>query len=92
MKLEGLSMCITVLFTVTNDNGHKREAPKELRERMYRFDNVNWSELIRKFIEEVVARYEAEEIIKRVEEDLKDVPELPLGTVSRWLRSDGESH
>jgi len=67
-------------------------APKELRERMYRFDNVNWSELIRKFIEEVVARYEAEEIIKRVEEDLKDVPELPLGTVSRWLRSDGESH
>ncbi|MCC6042200.1 MAG: CopG family transcriptional regulator [Candidatus Verstraetearchaeota archaeon] len=67
-------------------------APKELRERMYRFDNVNWSELIRKFIEEVVARYEAEEIIKRVEEDLKDLPELPLGNVSRWLRSDRESH
>jgi hypothetical protein len=67
-------------------------APKELRERMYRFDNVNWSELIRKFIEEVVARYEAEEIIKRVEEDLKDLPELPLGNVSRWLRSDRGSH
>ena len=66
--------------------------PKELKERMKRHKNINWNELIRRFIEETVARYEAEEIIKKIEEDLRNVPELPSGTVSRWLRIDRESH
>lgn len=66
--------------------------PRELKERMRRFRGVNWSELIRRFIEEAVARYEAEEVIKKIEEDLKNIPELPPGTVARWLRIDREGH
>ncbi len=66
--------------------------PKELKERMRRLRGVNWSELIRRFIEEAVSRYEAEEVIRKVEEDLKNIPELPPGTVSRWLRIDREGH
>jgi metal-responsive CopG/Arc/MetJ family transcriptional regulator len=42
---------------------------------MDRFNNVDRSELIRKFIEEVIARYE-------VEEDLKSFPEPLLGIIS----------
>ena len=59
---------------------------------MKKSKSVNWSELIRKFIEDAVSRYEAEEVLRKIEEDLKDVPELPPGTVSRWIRLDRESH
>ena len=65
--------------------------PRELRERMRRLKDVNWSDVIRRFIEETVSRYEVEEVIRRAEEDLRDVPELPPGTVSRWIRVDRES-
>jgi hypothetical protein len=66
--------------------------PRELRERMRRLKDVNWSDVIRRSIEETVSRYEVEEVIRRVEEDLRDVPELPPGTVSRWIRVDREDH
>jgi hypothetical protein len=66
--------------------------PRELRERMRRLKDVNWSDVIRRFIEETVSRYEVEEVIRRVEEDLRDIPELPPGTVSSWVRVNRESH
>jgi len=66
--------------------------PRELRERMRRLKDVNWSDVIRRSIEETASRYEVEEAVRRVEEDLRDVPELPPGTVSRWIRVDRESH
>ena len=66
--------------------------PRELKERMKKFNNVNWSELVRRFIEETVSRLEAEELLSRIERDLKDVPELPAGTVSRWIRAERDSH
>jgi hypothetical protein len=59
---------------------------------MKKFSNVNWSELIRGFIEETVSRLEAEELLSKIERDLEDVPELPEGTVSRWIRADRNSH
>ena len=37
--------------------------PKELKERMQRVREVNWSELIRRYIEETVSRYEVEELL-----------------------------
>jgi len=66
--------------------------PKSLKDKMDKFNKINWSELIRKFIEEKIAQLELEEALKEVEEHLKDVPELPKGTVARWMRSDRESH
>jgi hypothetical protein len=65
---------------------------RELREKMKKFHNINWSELIRRFIEETVSRLEAEELLKEIENDLRDVPILPAGTVSRWIRVDRDSH
>jgi hypothetical protein len=66
--------------------------PQDLRERMKKFHNINWSDLIRKFIEETVSRLEAEELLKKIENDLRDVPTLPAGTASRLIRADRDSH
>ena len=66
--------------------------PKNLKDKMDKFNKINWSELIRKFIEEKITQLELEETLRRIEEHLKDVPELPRGTVARWIRSDRESH
>jgi hypothetical protein len=66
--------------------------PRELREKMKKFSNVNWSMLIRGFIEEAVSRLEAEELLSKIERDLEDVPELPEGSVSNWIRFDRCSH
>ena len=65
---------------------------RELKEKMRKFSNVNWSELIRSFIEETVSRLEAEELLSKIERDLEDVPELPAGTIARWIRVDRDSH
>lgn len=65
---------------------------RELKEKMRKFSNVNWSELIRSFIEETVSRLEAEELLSKIERDLEDVPELPAGTIARWIRVDRDGH
>jgi len=65
---------------------------RELKEKMRKFSNVNWSELIRSFIEETVSRLETEELLSKIERDLEDVPELPAGTIARWIRVDRDSH
>lgn len=65
---------------------------RELKEMMKKFHNINWSELIRRFIEETASRLEAQELIRKIENDLKDVPTLSSDTVSRWIRADRDSH
>jgi hypothetical protein len=65
---------------------------RDLREKMKKFHNINWSDLIRGFIEESISRLEAEELIKKIENVLRDVSTLPAGTVSRWIRADRDSH
>jgi len=53
---------------------------------------VNWSELIRNYIQEKITQLEVEGTLKGIEEHLKEVVELPRGTMTRWIRSDRESH
>jgi len=65
---------------------------RELKEKMKKFHNISWSDLIRIFIEEIVSRLEAEEFIKKIENDLRDVPTLPADTVSEWIRVDRDPH
>jgi chemotaxis regulatin CheY-phosphate phosphatase CheZ len=65
---------------------------RELKEKMKKFHNINWSELIRRFIEETISRLEAEELIRKIKNDLRDVPTLSSDTVSRWIRADRDSH
>ena len=65
---------------------------RDLREKMKKFHNINWSDLIRRLIEETVSCLEAVELIKKIENDLRDMSTLPAGTVSRWIRADRDSH
>jgi len=63
-----------------------------LMKRMKKFSSVDWSESVRLFIEEAVSRLEGEGLLSKIERDLEDVPELPEGSVSNWIRFDRCSH
>lgn len=63
-----------------------------MKEKVRKFSNANWSELIRSFIEETVSRLETEELLSKIERDLEDIPELPAGTIARWIRVDRDGH
>ena len=65
--------------------------PREFKECMDRFKEVNWSDLVRRFLEETVAKLEAERTLERISRGLEDVPESPKSTLVRWLRSDRQS-
>lgn len=65
---------------------------RKLKENMGKLKDTNWSEEIKRFIEEKTTEYKVNKILKRTEEHLKDLPELPSGTISKWLRIDRKSH
>jgi len=61
--------------------------PRELKERMDRFRNVNWSDVIRRAIEEKVREEEVEWALKVMDEiSRKAKPEKPLAEVIREYR------
>lgn len=66
--------------------------PKKLKRRLDSIPHVNWSEEIRRFLEERVAEYEAELLRQRVREHLRKVPEMPKGATARWIRNDRDGH
>jgi hypothetical protein len=53
---------------------------------------VNWSEEVRRFLEERVREYEQLEAIRELEEALKTLPQAPRGTALRYVREDRDSH
>ncbi len=76
-------MSVTVSFRI----------PRELKERMDRLcGKVNWSEEVRRFLEERVREYEQLEAIRELEETLKTLPQAPRGTALRYVREDRDSH
>jgi len=65
--------------------------PEELKQRLKEVD-LNWSEEVRRFIEERVREYKREKALKEIDALLKDVPRPERGTASRYVREDRESH
>ena len=65
--------------------------PEELKRRMSKLKHVNWSEEVRKFLEEKVREYEAKITLNEIDQHLKDLPELPKGTIVGWIRRDRDS-
>ncbi|RLE56021.1 MAG: hypothetical protein DRJ40_06325 [Thermoprotei archaeon] len=76
-------MSTVISFRIPRDLKKKMEALK---------DKVNWSEEIRKFIEEKVREVERKEALKRIEELLKNIPTKPRGAISSIVREDRDSH
>ncbi len=67
--------------------------PKELKERMDKLRRyVNWSEEIRRFIEEKVREYEQQRAIEELEEAIKRIPVSSRGTARKYVREDRDSY
>ncbi|MEN2974969.1 MAG: CopG family transcriptional regulator [Candidatus Caldarchaeales archaeon] len=67
--------------------------PRELKEKMDRLrKHVNWSEEIRRFIEQRVNVYERLKAIEELENLILGLPESPRGTASAYVREDRDSN
>ena len=65
--------------------------PKELRDRIREVD-LNWSEEVRRFIEERMREYKREKALKEIDVMLKDMPSPERGTAAGYVREDRDSH
>ena len=65
--------------------------PKKLKEYMKEVD-INWSEEVRKFIEEKIREYERNKALKEIDAILAKLPEAEKGTAQKLVREDRDSH
>jgi len=67
--------------------------PKELKKRMDRLRSiVNWSEEVRRFIENRVKEHEQLIAIEKLEKTIESIPPSPRGTATKYVREDRDSH
>jgi len=52
---------------------------------------INWSEEVRKFIENRIREYEQARAIEELEKIINRLPEVPKGTVTKYVREDRDS-
>ena len=77
-----MHVSVTVTFRV----------PRELKERMDRLrGRVNWSDEVRRFLEQRVRELEQAIVIEKVERLIRQLPEVPRGTVTGYVREDRDS-
>ncbi len=48
--------------------------------------HANWSEEVRKFLEQAVSKYKRQKAFTSVKEMLKDLPSAKAGTADRYIR------
>ena len=65
--------------------------PKELKEKMKEYSNVDWKKVVIESIEEKIKQLEAEKILKEIEEMNRelDVSEVPAWKLTREDRDAG---
>ncbi|RLE58046.1 MAG: CopG family transcriptional regulator [Thermoprotei archaeon] len=67
--------------------------PKRLKKKMDMLrDVVNWSEELRKFVEQRVKELEQERAIIQLEEIIQKIPKTPKGSTVKYVREDRDSH
>ncbi len=67
--------------------------PRKLREEMDKLrDIVDWSEEIRRFLERRVEELKRVKVLKEVRRVIEELPEVPRGTVTGYVREDRDSH
>jgi len=67
--------------------------PRELKEKMQKYKSrINWSDEIRKFIENKVLEIEREEVFARLDNLIRRLPQTPRGTAEKYLREDRDSN
>ena len=67
--------------------------PRELKEKMHELrEFVNWSEEVRKFLEEKVKEYSRKKALRDVRAVIESLPEVLRGTVTKYVREDRDSN
>jgi hypothetical protein len=67
--------------------------PRELKEKMRKYrDKINWSEEIRRFIENKILEAERENTLSKLEELIKQLPTVPRGTAARYVRKERDGN
>jgi hypothetical protein len=67
--------------------------PRELKEKMRKYrDKINWSEEIRRFIENKILEAERENTLSKLEELIKQLPTVASGTAARYVREDRDGN
>ena len=67
--------------------------PRRLKEEMDRLSSyVNWSEEIRRFLEERVRELRRKHVLEEARRVIERLPEAPRGTAAGYVREDRDSH
>jgi len=67
--------------------------PSRLKEKMEALkDRVKWSKEIRKFIEGKVKELWREKVLEEIDKVVEQLPEVPKGTVTKYVREDRDSN
>jgi hypothetical protein len=67
--------------------------PRELKEKMRKYrDKINWSEEIRRFIENKILEAERENTLSKLEELINQLPTVSRSTAVRYVREDRDSN
>jgi len=65
--------------------------PKELKKRMDKFKDINWSEEVRRFLEQRVRELEQLRAIEELERIIEKIPKVPSGKAVEYVREDRDS-
>lgn len=66
--------------------------PKSVKEKMEMFkDVIDWNEEVRRFLESRVDELYKNKIIEEVRKVIEKLPEMPRGSVTRYVREDRDS-
>ena len=67
--------------------------PRRLKEEMDKLSGyVNWSEEIRRFLEERVRELRRKRVLEEARRVIERLPEAPSGTAAGYVREDRDSH
>jgi len=67
--------------------------PKKLKKKMDELRKyINWSEELRRFVEERIREIEQERAIEELEEVIRRLPSSPKGVANKYVREDRDSH
>ncbi len=67
--------------------------PRELKKKMDNLrKHINWSEELRRFVENRIKEFEQEKTIEELEEIIRKIPPSPKGTATKYVREDRDSY
>jgi len=67
--------------------------PRELKEKMVSLRKyINWSEELRRFVENRIKEFERERVIEELEDIIRKTPPSPKGTAVKYVREDRDSY